>query len=209
MASSVLETLKNIEIGRQNCIKNAKLANLPATQNMDIYNLGELFLQQNNSEFINPNSAGWERPSDWWDCKTIIQNAEDIDGLHPSYILLFADTERTTNFTETISGKKLLLGEGYLTSDGSWYLASEGAAIHTWDTTKDKACSLGYKTRYVIVYRGTNTSGGVVLTGVPCLECIMLKNYSSAANFITFGSSSSGASSNTYILNFGFDSLIN
>ena len=71
MASNILNVLENVEKGRQNCIKNAKLANLPATDNMDIFNIGNLFLEQNNTEFINPNNpevgVGWQRPNDLWD----------------------------------------------------------------------------------------------------------------------------------------------
>ena len=52
MASNILNVLENVEKGRQNCIKNAKLANLPATDDMDIFNIGNLFLEQNNTEFI-------------------------------------------------------------------------------------------------------------------------------------------------------------
>ena len=83
MASNILNVLENVEKGRQNCIKNAKLANLPATDDMDIFNIGNLFLEQNNTEFINPNNpesgGGWQRPNDWWDTETILKNAQDIE----------------------------------------------------------------------------------------------------------------------------------
>ena len=94
MASNILNVLENVEKGRQNCIKNAKLANLPATDDMDIFNIGNLFLEQNNTEFIDPNTT-WVRPSDWWDTKSILENAQDIeqDGVtyHPTYIILLTN----------------------------------------------------------------------------------------------------------------------
>ena len=78
MASNILNVLENVEKGRQNCIKNAKLANLPATDNMDIFNIGNLFLEQNNTEFVEEEGP-WVRPSDWWDTKSILENAQNIE----------------------------------------------------------------------------------------------------------------------------------
>lgn len=174
MASTVFETLKSIEDGRKNAIKNAKFAGLNATDNMTVYALGELFLQQNNTEFINPNdteqTGGWVRPSDWWDTKTILANAVEKDSLFPAYILLLDNNEKTTTFTKTATNKALQ-GDGYLTSDGAWY--TEDGSVHTWDTTKDLECLEGYKTRYVIVYVADPTNiSKIVLSDFPCLEFI-------------------------------------
>ena len=158
MASNILNVLENIEKGRQNCIKNAKLANLPATDNMDIFNIGNLFLEQNNTEFVNPNNpevgGGWQRPSDWWDTETILRNAQDIeqDGVtyHPTYIMLLPNTDISTIMSKT-TRDNASQGDAYVFSDepNTLYV---GDQTHTWDVSKDKPCSLGYKTRYVIVY---------------------------------------------------------
>ena len=144
MASTLLETLNNIENGRKHCISEAKAAGYATTDNMSVYDIGNLFSQKPTGEAID----GWQRPSDWWDCETILANAQVKDGLYPAYILLLADWDRETTFAKEASYKSTQ-GNGFLTSDGAWYI---GDATHTWDTTKDKPCSEGYKTRYVIVY---------------------------------------------------------
>ena len=158
MASNILNVLENVEKGRQNCIKNAKLANLPATDDMDIFNIGNLFLEQNNTEFINPNNpevgGGWQRPNDWWDTETILKNAQDIeqDGVtyHPTYIMLLPNTDISTTMSKAASGNASQ-GDAFIFSDepDTLYVGNQ---THTWDVSKDKPCSLGYKTRYVIVY---------------------------------------------------------
>ena len=158
MASNILNVLENVEKGRQNCIKNAKLANLPATDDMDIFNIGNLFLEQNNTEFINPNNpeigGGWQRPNDWWDTETILKNARDIeqDGVtyHPTYIMLLPNTDVSTTMSKAASGNASQ-GDAFIFSDepDTLYVGNQ---THTWNVSKDKPCSLGYKTRYVIVY---------------------------------------------------------
>ena len=158
MASNILNVLENVEKGRQNCIKNAKLANLPATDDMDIFNIGNLFLEQNNTEFINPNNpevgGGWQRPNDWWDTETILKNAQDIeqDGVkyHPTYIMLLPNTDISTTMSKATSGNASQ-GDAFIFSDEPDTLYV-GDQTHTWNVSKDKPCSLGYKTRYVIVY---------------------------------------------------------
>lgn len=154
MASNILNVLENVEKGRQNCIKNAKLANLPATDNMDIFNIGNLFLDQNNTEFIDPNTT-WVRPSNWWDTKSILENAQDIeqDGVtyHPTYIILLSNTTATTQINKTDTTYIATQGDAYVFSDEPDTLYV-GDQTHTWDVSKDKPCSDGYGTRYVIVY---------------------------------------------------------
>lgn len=154
MASNILNVLENVEKGRQNCIKNAKLANLPATDDMDIFNIGNLFLEQNNTEFIDPTTT-WIRPSDWWDTKSILENAQDIeqDGVayHPAYIMLLCDYDSKTVLEKDTSNMKTA-GDAYIFSDEPNTLYVGGDQTHTWDVSKDKPCSLGYKTRYIIVY---------------------------------------------------------
>ena len=97
--------------------------------------------------------SGWQRPSDWWDIKTILDNAEtrlDDNGntLYPVYAVLMDDWN-------AISGYAATKADGILTSDGTWY--GHGGVIHTWDPSYDKPCSEGYKTRYIIVYQKSRT----------------------------------------------------
>lgn len=163
MASNILNVLENVEKGRQNCIKNAKLANLPATDNMDIFNIGNLFLEQNNTEFIDPTTT-WVRPSDWWDTKSILENAQDIeqDGViyHPAYIMLLCDYDSETVLEKDASNMKTA-GDAYIFSDepDTLYVGNQ---THTWDVSKDKPCTLGYKTRYIIIYMIETTNIKVV-----------------------------------------------
>jgi len=171
MASKLLNVLEDVEKGRQNCVKNAKLANLAAADNMSVYDLGNLFLEQNNPEYIVP--LPWERPNDWWDIFTILDEAENrVDDenniVYPAYIILFDDEQLITTFSKT-ADKQALQGDSYLTSDGVWYGVPEAA--HTWDLSKDKSTLAGYKTRYVIVYvKDPNNIGIVNIRSYPCLE---------------------------------------
>ena len=176
MASNILNVLENVEKGRQNCIKNAKLANLPATDNMDIFNIGNLFLEQNNTEFIDPNTT-WVRPSDWWDTKSILENAQDIeqDGVtyHPAYIMLIYNYDSTTTLEKNTSNMRTQ-GDAYVFSDEPNNLYVGGDQTHTWDASKDKPCSLGYKTRYIIVYmiETTNVQSVSLLPSFKVVELI-------------------------------------
>ena len=209
MASIVLEKLRSIESGRKLAIHNAKLANLPAADNMDITDLAGLFLQQNNTSYINPNDpsvvgtggehGGWTRPSDWCDIDTALSEAEDRDGLHPAYILLLADWDVSTDFAATTSTKNLR-GDGFLTSDGAWYLASSGNCVHTWDTTKDVPCSEGYKTRWVMVYTASATISSQIIIGkdMPCLEALF-GAITIGSDKLIFGSSTGSSYANTMI----------
>ena len=205
MASNILNVLENVEKGRQNCIKNAKLANLPATDDMDIFNIGNLFLEQNNTEFINPNNpevgGGWQRPNDWWDTETILKNARDIeqDGVtyHPTYIMLLPNTDISTTMSKAASGNASQ-GDAFIFSDepDTLYVGNQ---THTWDVSKDKPCSLGYKTRYVIVYMiNTELNANIDFkSNVKVMEMIVDK--------LTVPTSSNKQiiiDSNKYILNF-------
>lgn len=122
-----------------------------------------------------PQQRVWTRPSDWWDTETILSEAENRKDnsnytVYPLYIVLFDDSEKTTTFSQSTNNKSYY-GDGYLTSDGVWY--GTNSATHTWDETKDKPCSEGYKTRYVIVYGKSKTFTEYVnLRDVPCLEVI-------------------------------------
>lgn len=157
MASNILNVLENVEKGRQNCIKNAKLANLPATNDMTIYQLGNLFLDQNNTSYVDEDLL-WERPTDWWDSETIIKNTENkvVDGVtyYPCYILLLKDWDASTSVEKNTTAGYKTQGDAFIFSDepDTLYI---GDQTHTWDVSKDKPCSEGYKTRYIIVFTST------------------------------------------------------
>lgn len=203
MASNLLKTLQNLENSRQKCIANAKTANLDTYPNMGFPEIANLFLKQNNDSTLSV-LPDWERPSDWWDTKTILANAEPRDGLYPAYIVLIDDYEDTTSFSKATTAYQKLQHDGILTSDGAWYTAAD--FTHTWDKTKDKACSLGYKTRYFIVYvtdekAHSNKSINPYLGYFRCLE-IIWGNVNKID--VKFEVSSSGGFSdgNVYLLNF-------
>lgn len=203
MASNLLKTLQNLENSRQKCIANAKTANLDTYPNMGFPEIANLFLKQNNNS---PLSAlpDWERPSDWWDTKTILANAEPRDGLYPAYIVLIDDYEDTTSFSKATTEHQKLQHDGILTSDGAWYTGAD--FIHTWDKTKDKECSLGYKTRYFIVYvtdaKAHNTAAiAPYLAYFRCLEVIW-GNVNKMDVSFTVSSSGNFPSGSVYLLNF-------
>lgn len=157
MASNILNVLEKVEEGRQNCIKNAKLANLPATDNMTVYQLGNLFLDQNNTSYIDEDLL-WERPTDWWDSETIIKNTGNkvVDGVtyYPCYILLLKDWDASTSVEKNTTAGYKTQGDAFIFSDepDTLYVGNQ---THSWDVSKDKPCSLGYKTRYIIVFTST------------------------------------------------------
>lgn len=98
--------------------------------------------------FIGSASAGvssWQPHPDWWDIESIIETntipwiIEQPNDIR--YAFLCPDVHNTIT---------LLTGYEYYLSDGSYYDGSS-TVIHTWDRSKDKDCSLGYKTRAVVV----------------------------------------------------------
>ncbi len=91
---------------------------------------------------ISTHSGGWQPQPDWWDIETIIREDDTPEYAEkPKAIELLIDGDDVT---------ELKLAQAYRTSDGAFYPAS--GVSHTWDKTKDKPCSEGYKTRYVIYY---------------------------------------------------------
>lgn len=88
-------------------------------------------------------SDEWQPQPDWWDIDKIL--AEDTEDYPAKMIVLFTDENESTVFNHITGAVKLKL------SDGTSYDFTQ-AINHTWDTSKDKECSFGYKTRYYIVY---------------------------------------------------------
>ena len=89
---------------------------------------------------VAPSVPEWQPHPDWWDIKAIFDADPDPN---KRFIVLLADSENDTAFLRTDIGN---LDAYYKMSDGATYTGS-----HTWDRLKDKPCSDGYKTRYMIV----------------------------------------------------------
>lgn len=89
----------------------------------------------------------WQPHPDWWDIETILKN--DTESYAGKWICLIPNVEKTTTFT--VNSNIV----AYKTSDGSMYTST---TTHTWDETKDKDCSDGYKTRYIIYYSNSKNS---------------------------------------------------
>lgn len=89
----------------------------------------------------------WQPHPDWWDIETVLMN--DTENYAGKWICLIPNVEKTTTFT--VNSNIV----AYKTSDGSMYTST---TTHTWDETKDKDCSDGYKTRYIIYYSNSENS---------------------------------------------------
>ena len=97
-------------------------------------------------------SYKWAYNPSWWDVKTILENHEAPDG----YIAVCIYLVRAVGLTQTFATGGTTNWDAYATSDGSFYNAA--STIHTWDTSKDKQCDEGYKTRYIIGYLKTDSN---------------------------------------------------
>lgn len=101
-------------------------------------------------------SDEWQPQPDWWDIEKILE--EDTEDYAGKMIILFTNSYDNFDVYRCNANK-------VLTSDGAIYTdTSQNFFNHTWDTTKDKECSLGYKTRYVIYYY--NTEGIQIINDV-------------------------------------------
>lgn len=87
---------------------------------------------------------GWKPQPDWWDIDSILE--EDVEDYAGKIICLLNDSNVISNIYGWNASK-------IITSDGANYTPASNQNIsHTWDVSKDKPCSIGYKTRYVIYY---------------------------------------------------------
>lgn len=106
--------------------------------------------------------TGWQRPSDWWDTKSILKNAENIelDGVtyYPRYIVLL---KNTTNKTNNLNKNACKAKVAKFSDNVIKKLPNDSSttdSVHTWDVSYDKPCSAGYKTRYIMFYDDSLTS---------------------------------------------------
>lgn len=91
----------------------------------------------------------WQPEPDWWDIDKILE--EDTEDYPAKMIMLIPDNIDTHVLPLCNADKTKM-------SDGTIYMRpTSGTITHTWDTSKDKDCSLGYKTRYIIYYYNSTT----------------------------------------------------
>lgn len=95
-------------------------------------------------ESITGGGEEWQPQPDWWDIDKILE--EDTEDYPAKMICLLNDIHSTQTFYQYTNWTKMV------TSDGIEYTNQNKSFTHTWDSSKDKECSQGYKTRYVIFY---------------------------------------------------------
>ncbi len=91
------------------------------------------------------NSEDWKPEPDWWDIDNILEN--DTEDYKFKCIVLLRD-----NLSSLIIPSTNAWYSKIVTSDGNIYSDFSSDITHFWDKTKDKDCSLGYKTRYIMLY---------------------------------------------------------
>lgn len=101
-------------------------------------------------------SDEWQPQPDWWDIEKILE--EDTEDYVGKIIILLPNSDISTliqaRFMSNIYPSKIK------TSDGVEYNNVTTNITHTWNTSKDKPCSQGYSTRYIIYYY--NSSNGTL-----------------------------------------------
>lgn len=107
----------------------------------------------------------WQPHEDWWDIESIINN--DSENYPGKVIFLLPDSAPTSIL------KYRLMNDAYpakiKTSDGKEYNTMNSDVTHTWDVSKDKKCSAGYSTRYVMYYYNVSEAAlGVNFTSYFC-----------------------------------------
>ena len=96
----------------------------------------------------------WQPNPNWWDIKKILE--EDTRNYAGKVGVILYNFNDVSNFTLSSSGMTAVA-----TSDGAFYTyADNGANVsHNWDTTQDKDDGRGFKTRWVIYYYTTDSTG--------------------------------------------------
>ena len=153
------KVLNNVEMARQNAVRNAKAANLPASDDMSLLALSDLYRYQNNTEDIEIDSDKsqdeyfelWEEPEGWPDLKTILSEAEDIvDDNNFTYKPWLAVTiDARVPITKPLITNNATY---FLLKTSDNQMLSGSTSAFTWDTLKDIHCSDGSVVRYIIIY---------------------------------------------------------
>lgn len=220
MASDLLKTLRKVEDGRQNMIKNVRTAlgiNVPddvsfttLSQYIGTYTQDFTGIFQSSDD-----STTWERPSEWPDCYNIIKNLPLYNNKKPNYIVLLKTDDATTTFPANtgntyygngaINPVKLAQNVNKIvTSDGAEYTDLSVEVVHTWDTTKDVVIESGEYAgtyRWFVVY--TDYLYYTTLAGLPVAEMLIYYSGSSTpSNNSICGSSNRGNIFCQNIINF-------
>ncbi len=89
----------------------------------------------------------WQPQADWWNIDKILEN--DSEDASAKIIILLNDNTDYTTFAVFPNTYKIVCSDGKTYTNNN---TDNTNITHTWDKTKDKECSLGYKTRYIILY---------------------------------------------------------
>ncbi len=133
VVSEIVRIKESVASAYRKC--EEKGASLPAVRNSE--NLAETI------ERIPAGSSGWRPRSDWWDIDRILE--EDTEDFPAKMIVLLCDSCVKTTIYGWGASK-------IVTSDGVEYESPVANIEHVWDVRKDKACGLGYGTRFVKYY---------------------------------------------------------
>lgn len=94
----------------------------------------------------------WKPEADWWDIETILEN--DTEEYAQKIICLLSNELDDGAAINKVSGAtKYKLSDGQIIEKTA---SSELDITTLFDKTKDKVCSKGYKTRYIIFYSNDN-----------------------------------------------------
>ena len=193
MASNLLKTFEKIDNHRKALIQkaNSSGANLSNDASfLDIVPHVGADVTPTYPEYKHAlNTEDWVRPAEWPDCKDILENAEEKDGLKPGIIMLLDATHSdelilpkyaagsSTPYLYNGVDAGNVCASGYLMSDGTWYGDMTNEITHTWDTSKDIIVDSGkYPGRYrwiILYYTSARSISYVNFVRFPAVEVIL------------------------------------
>lgn len=104
-------------------------------------------------------SDDWQPEPDWWDIETILEN--DTEDYSQKIICLLTDElDDGATKSQVRGADKYKLSDGQVIETTS---SSSENIYNIFDITKDKACSKGYKTRYIIYYKNSDFDANIIL----------------------------------------------
>ena len=88
----------------------------------------------------------WQPEPDWWDIEKIIKDdTED----YPAKIIWLLNNSTDTSIFNSLGAAKITYSDN---THDDLTANTDINITHSWDSTYDKDCHLGYKTRYMIMY---------------------------------------------------------
>lgn len=131
---------------------------------------------QKARELLSKNiSDDWHPETDWWDIESILEN--DTEDYEQKMILLLRD-----GLDDNVNNIRGF--EKYRLSDGQVIETEYNIPIdlsNKFDVDKDKECSKGYKTRYIICYSNNQSSSSLIIPN-SILYCIIKEINTSTVN---------------------------